>query len=115
MSRERGFAMTEGDLFCVKTLFSDQTSAEKVATLLVDAGLAVCARVECPVTSLHRLDGSLKKESEIPVTFNVLPLRLDLFLGELKLQHPLPSPPITGWALPLVDKNYLEKIMGTVS
>ena len=104
--------MSERELVILTTTFADQEKAEKVASLIVDAGLAVCAQVGGVVVSYYRYEGKMQKDHEIPVTFKILPVRLDLFLGELKLQHPYEVPQIVGWPAPYVDTNYLQWAKG---
>lgn len=107
--------MSERELVVLTTTFADQEKAESVAALIVDAGLAVCAQVGGAVVSFYRFEGTMQKEQEIPVTFKILPVRLDLFLGELKLQHPYKVPQIVGWSAPHVDADYLQWAEGKTS
>ncbi len=104
--------MNDRVLIVLKTTFADQEKAEEIAALLVDGGLAVCAQVEGVVISYYRYEGKMQREQEISVTFKVLPGRIDLFLGELKLQHPYKIPQVVGWPAPVVDKDYLAWAQG---
>ena len=101
-----------GDLIVVETTFPDRESAEKVAGLMVDAGLAVCAQVGADLVSFYRWDGAVKRDEELAVTFKVLHNRFDLFFGELNLQHPYDVPQIISWPAHHVNKAYLEWARG---
>ena len=100
------------DLTIVVTTFPDRESAEKTACLIVDAGLAACAQVGADLTSFYRWDGKVKRDSEVTVTFKVLQDRFDLFVGELRLQHPYEVPQIISWSPGYVDRAYLEWARG---
>ena len=101
-----------GELKVVVTTFPDRESASKVAELLVDAGLAVCAQVGAGCESYYRWDGEVKCDPEVKVTFKVLQERFDLFKGELKLQHPYDIPQFISWPAEYVNREYLDWAKG---
>jgi periplasmic divalent cation tolerance protein len=100
------------ELRIVVTTFAERDIAEKVAGLMVDGGLAVCAQVGTDLVSFYRWDGVVKREQEVAVTFKVLHDRFDLFTGELKLQHPYDIPQIISWPAEYVNRAYLEWAQG---
>ena len=100
------------ELQIVVTTFAERGVAEKVAGLMVDAGLAVCAQVGTDLVSFYRWDGVVKRDQEVAVTFKVLNDRFDLFTGELKLQHPYDIPQIISWPAGHVNRAYLEWAQG---
>ena len=100
------------ELRIVVTTFAERDIAEKVAGLMVDAGLAVCAQVGTDLVSFYRFDGVVKRDQEVAVTFKVLHDRFDLFTGELKLQHPYDIPQIISWPAGYVNRAYLEWAQG---
>lgn len=100
------------DLKIVATTFPDRATAEKVAGLMVDAGLAVCAEVGADLVSFYRWDGQVKRDTEVAATFKVLQERFDLFRGELNLQHPYDVPQIISWPAEHVNAAYLEWARG---
>lgn len=89
--------MSNSDLHLVRTTFPERQQAEQVARLLVDAGLAVWAQVGAELTSFSQQGGSVRQTAEVAVMFEVLAGRFDLFMGELKLQHPLAAPQLVSW------------------
>lgn len=95
-------------LSIVHTTFPDRAEGERVAHLMVDAGLAVCAQVGADLVSFYRWDGRVEKDAEVAVAFKVLDERMDLFVGELTLQHPYDVPQILGWPAVLVHEDYLK-------
>lgn len=100
------------ELRIVKTTMPDRESAEKIASLMVDAGLAACAQVGPDLVSFYRWDGQVRREPEVGVTFKVVAERFDLFVGELQLQHPYEVPQIIGWPAGFVAKSYLAWAKG---
>jgi len=99
-------------LTIVLSTFPDKHEAERVSRLLVDAGLAVCAQVGAELVSFYRWEGEVKRDHEVAVSFKVLDERYDLFLGELKLQHPNDVPQILGWSVTRVGDEYLAWAKG---
>ena len=104
--------MSDGELWVLATTFPDRAVAEKVCTLLVDAGLAVCAQVGTDLLSIYRWQGELQNDSEVGVQLKVLKERYELCTGELKLQHPYDVPQIVGWPVGRVDGAYLAWARG---
>ena len=100
------------ELKIVVTTFADRAVAEKTAHLLVDAGLSVCAQVGADLVSFYRWEGEIQRDAEVAVTFKVLQQRFDLFVGELRLQHPAEVPQIISWPAEFVDRAYLEWARG---
>jgi periplasmic divalent cation tolerance protein len=94
------------------TTFPDRASAERVASLLVDGGLAACAQVGADLRSFYRWQGELQSADEVAVVLKVLRDRYELCAGELKLQHPYDVPQIVGWPAPRVDADYLAWARG---
>jgi periplasmic divalent cation tolerance protein len=104
--------MSDGGLLVLSTTFPDRERAEKVAGLLVDAGLAVCAQVGADLVSFYRWDGAVQREHEVAVLIKVLPDRYELCAGELKLLHPYDVPQIVAWPAGRVDAAYLAWARG---
>jgi periplasmic divalent cation tolerance protein len=100
------------ELWIVLTTFPEREPAEKVARLMVDAGLAVCAQVGADLVSFYRWEGAVQRDQEVAVSFKVLPKRLKLFTGELNLQHPYDTPQVLAWPVPHVGRDYLEWAQG---
>jgi periplasmic divalent cation tolerance protein len=94
-------------LSVILSTFPDRGEAERVAELLVDAGLAVCAQVGADLVSFYRWNGKLERDSEVAVAFKVLDERLNLFTGELELQHPYDVPQVLGWPVDFAADDYL--------
>ena len=104
--------MSSPDLRVLTTTFPDRSCAEKVTRLMVDAGLAVCDQVGADLVSFYQWDGAVQRDNEVAVVFKVLVERFDLFVGELKLQHPYDVPQLIAWPVAWSDAAYLEWAKG---
>ena len=99
-------------LTIVLSTFPDKHEAERVSRLVVDGGLALCAQIGAELVSFYRWEGEVKREHEVAVSFKVLDARLDLFLGELNMQHPYDVPQILGLPVAVVGDQYLAWARG---
>ena len=63
------------ELLVLATTFPDRDGAERVVSLLVDGGLAVCGQVGADLRSFYRWEGKLEEASEVAVTLKILPER----------------------------------------
>lgn len=104
--------MSADTLMILSTTFPDRQAAEKVAHLMVDAGLAVCAQVGADLTSFYRWEGVLQKDTEVAVSFKIRGERFDLFCGELNLQHPYDVPQMLAWPAVFVNPAYADWAQG---
>jgi len=104
--------MGSPDLLVLTTTFPDRPCAEEVTRLMVDAGLAVCGQVGADLVSFYHWDGAVQRDNEVAVVFKVLAERFDLFVGELKLQHPYDVPQLIAWPVAWSDAAYLEWAKG---
>jgi periplasmic divalent cation tolerance protein len=100
------------ELRILATTFPDRASAEKVTRVLIDAGLAVCGQVGADLQSYYRWEGEVKSVAEVGVVYKVLALRFDLFVGELRMQHPYEIPQLVAWTAVWTDPGYLEWAKG---
>lgn len=99
--------MSELTLFLVT--FPSQAEAETVAECVVQEGLAACANILPPATSIFRWQGAVQRASEIPVLFKtraMLTTRLRTRLVEL---HSYDLPVIESWSA-TTDANTAEWI-----
>ncbi len=104
--------MKTTDLRILETAFPDREQAENVTRLLVDAGLAVCGQVGGDLVSFYRWEGQVKQDKEVSVRFKVLSARFELFVGELKLQHPYEVPQLIAWQADWANESYLAWAKG---
>lgn len=83
----------------------DRGIAEAVAGACVEEGLAACANIFAPVTSVYRWKGAIERAEEVPL---LLKSREDLFRAlsaRVKSLHPYETPSIVATDLPLVETD----------
>ncbi len=77
----------------------DQALAEKIATALVEPGLAACVNILAPVSSVYRWQGKMQRESEIPLLIKTTQARYQELERTILQLHPYDVPEII--ALPV--------------
>ncbi|EOA02837.1 MULTISPECIES: divalent-cation tolerance protein CutA [Herbaspirillum] len=77
----------------------DQALAEKIATALVEQGLAACVNILAPVSSVYRWQGKMQRESEIPLLIKTTQARYQELERTILQLHPYDVPEII--ALPV--------------
>ena len=85
----------------VITTLPDAESAERLAAVLVEAGLAACVNIGAPVTSVYRWEGRLQRGSERMLTIKTTAARYAELEQAIAEGHPYELPevialPITG-------------------
>ncbi|MDX2472573.1 MAG: divalent-cation tolerance protein CutA [Candidatus Krumholzibacteria bacterium] len=104
--------MSTGDLRVLVTTFPDREQAEKITRLLIDAGLAVCGQVGADLVTFYRWEAEVKQDEEVSVSYKIVSDRFDLFVSELKQQHPYDVPQLIAWQADWTDKAYLDWAKG---
>ena len=75
--------------------------ALKLATRLVESGLAACVNILAPCTSVYTWQGSLETTEEFPLLIKARILNYDAIEKEIQSMHPYELPEII--AVPLAD------------
>ena len=81
------------------TTWPDAETAEAAAGAAVDQGLAACANILAPMTSVYRWKGAVEQATEIPVTFKTTRARAAALNALIVARHPYETPCIL--ALPV--------------
>ncbi len=94
----------------VITNLPDQTSAQKLAAILIEQRLAACVNVQSPCTSVYRWQGQVETATEVPVFIKTTREHYPALEIAIKAHHPYELPEII--AVPLVAglPAYLEWI-----
>jgi periplasmic divalent cation tolerance protein len=89
--------------------------ALKLATLLVDSGLAACVHILAPCKSVYIWQGSLETTEEIPLLIKALKQNYSAIEKEIQSMHPYELPEII--AVPVADglPEYLNWIAAVSS
>jgi len=78
------------------TTWPDADTARTCAAAAVEAGLAACANILAPMTSVYRWEGALEAVSEIPVLFKTTGERAEALKALILSRHPYELPCIVG-------------------
>jgi periplasmic divalent cation tolerance protein len=90
------------DLAIVSTAI-DPTSAEALATDLVDRRLAACAQVTAPMTSTYRWQGNVERATEVLVVCKTTAAAAAALVDEIAARHPYDVPEIV--VTPVLHSN----------
>jgi len=88
--------------------FPDRESAEKLATHLVEEGLAACANLVSGVTSIYRWQGRLHREPECLLIIKTTSARFEALRDRVRSLHPYQVPEIIGLPVSHGDADYLQ-------
>lgn len=86
-------------ILLVLTHLPDPARAERLATLLVENGLAACVNILAPCRSVYRWQGKLETAMEIPLLIKTRAERYEELQAAIRDQHPYELPEII--ALPI--------------
>ena len=99
-------------LHTIETTLQTGADADKIACLLVEESLAVCARVDVGGRSWYRWQGAVTQDSEVTLHLKVRDDRLVACRERLGAVHPYETPMIlirpVAWAAP----DYLDWAYG---
>lgn len=85
------------DLVLVYTLFADAGEARRLSRLLVGEGLAACANMLAPCTSIYEWQGDVREEDEFPVLFKTAREKRAALMARLAELHSYEVPAILSW------------------
>ena len=99
-------------LHIIETTLQTGADAEKIACLLVEEALAVCARVDAGCRSWYRWQGGVSQEAEVALHLKVRDDRLVACRERLRGVHPYEIPMILIWPVAWADPDYLDWAYG---
>src|SRR3546814_19536591 len=82
------------DLVLVYTLFADAGEARRLSRLLVGEGLAACANMLGPCTSIYDWQGDVREENEFPVLLKTAIEKRAALMARLAEMHSSEVPAI---------------------
>lgn len=85
----------------VITTLPSHEAGERLATSLVEAGLAACVNIGAPVTSIYRWQGALERGSEVMLTIKTTRARYASLEKAIVSGHPYELPEVI--AVPITD------------
>lgn len=94
----------------VYALFPDAESATRVAQQCVRDGLAACANLLSPCTSIYEWQGKITDSSELPVIFKTTSGRVEALMDQIKTMHPYEVPAILSWPVVRAPHDFAKWI-----
>ena len=90
----------------------DKAAARKLATGIVDGGLAACVNIVPGVTSVYRWEGRVQEDSECLLVIKSVDKRLEDLSGYVRSHHPYELPEVV--AVPVTGglQAYLDWVAG---
>lgn len=82
------------DMLLVLTNLPDQASAGRLATTLVENGLAACVNILAPCHSIYRWQGKVENTTEVPLLIKTRAGRYPELEATIRAQHPYELPEI---------------------
>jgi periplasmic divalent cation tolerance protein len=97
-----------GDVVVVLTTAPDNASAERVARLLVEEGLAACVNVHAPMASIFRWKGTVECEPERQLVIKTTRGRLPALEARVRTLHSYELPEFLVLSVDSGSPAYLE-------
>ena len=85
------------DIRVIYTTWPDAQTAQRAAWALVEQGLAACAHILGPMSSVYRWQGRIEMTSEIPVLFKTTTNQAGELVDRIASLHPYEVPAIVAW------------------
>lgn len=98
------------DHLLVITTLPDHAAGERLATALVEAGLAACVNIGAPVTSIYRWDGRMQRGSEVMLTIKTTRERYPAIEQAIVAGHPYELPEVIALPITAGLNDYLKWI-----
>ena len=93
-------------LWWVVTMVDKCESAMDLSKGAVSSGLATCAQIEGPVTSIYVWKGQQRQDPENRIVFKCTEKIVPVLMDWLKEQHPYEVPEILAWPVSRADPDY---------
>ncbi len=95
-------------MFIAWTTVATRPDADRLATAVVEQGLAVCVQVEGPVVSHYRWEGRTERTEEFRLTFKCRPATLRPLEEHVVKHHPYEIPEWLAVRAEAVGEKYLS-------
>ncbi|GAK46003.1 CutA1 divalent ion tolerance protein [Tepidicaulis marinus] len=99
--------MSEDALLFIYTTVGDMDAAERIATALVEPGLAACVNIYPGMRSVYRWQGKVEIDEEVSLFIKVPAALSARAMEEVRRLHPYDVPALLEIPLGRVDGDYL--------
>lgn len=103
--------MQPGDMMVGWTTTAQRADAERLAEGLVGAGLAACAQVSGPITSVYRWQGKVEKTAEFRLTVKFPAARAGAVADWVSAHHPYEVPQWLAVRVEAATEKYLKWVL----
>lgn len=86
----------------------DETVASRIAEDLIDKRLAACANLYPAIRSVFRWQGTIERESEVPLLVKTRPDLFGAVETAVRAIHPYETPSIVGLEIDHVNADYRD-------
>ncbi len=100
-------------MYIAWTTTETREEAEILSEKAVEQGLAACAQIDGPISSVYYYKGALNRSAETRITFKCLQLHLQSLKNLVLSEHPYDTPQWTVAKLEDVGEAYLEWAQST--
>jgi len=95
------------EILLVLTTLPDQTTAETLASALVENRLAACVNILQPCRSIYRWQGTVETADEVPLLIKTTEARYPALEAAIRARHPYEIPEIIALPISLGLPGYL--------
>jgi len=95
------------EILLVLTTLPDQTTAETLASALVESRLAACVNILQPCRSIYRWQGTVETADEVPLLIKTTEARYPALEAAIRARHPYEIPEIIALPISLGLPGYL--------
>lgn len=87
------------DIVTVYAVFADSDEAGRIARAMVERGLAACANILAPCSSIYRWQGAIETAEEVPALFKARADQAEALIAAIAELHSYDVPAITAWPI----------------
>lgn len=99
--------MSAGELVFIYTTVSDMAAAEKIASAVVEPGLAACVNIYPGMRSVYRWQGRVEMDDEIGLFVKVRKEDVPEVMAVIRAVHPYDVPALLELPIDQVGEDYL--------
>jgi periplasmic divalent cation tolerance protein len=103
------------DALVVLTTLENQEDGERLATLLLEGGLAACVQILPPMTSIYRWQGAVERASEILLLIKTTRPAYQRLETVIKENHPYQTPEIIALPVQAGLGDYLSWLTAAIA
>lgn len=99
--------MSAGELVFIYTTVGDMAAAEKIASAVVEPGLAACVNIYPGMRSVYRWQGKVEMDEEVGLFVKARQADVEEVMNVLRAAHPYDVPALLELPIGRVGEDYL--------